>query len=94
MTPSYLKIEHKLKKVVMLIQIMLYSFINYMGASIYTPGQTQIQEQFQISHVTATLNLSMYVLGYGLGPLVSAPLSEIAKVGRQQIYILYLPCTW
>ncbi|CAL9729934.1 fluconazole resistance protein 1 [Monosporozyma unispora] len=76
------------KKFVLMVLIMLYSCINYMGASVYTPGQEQIQKEFHVGHVTATLNLSMYVLGYGIGPVILAPLSEIAKVGRQQIYII------
>ena len=67
---------------------MTYSCINYMGSSIYTPGQEQIETEFHVGHVTATLDLSMYVLGYGLGSVILAPLSEIAKVGRQQICIV------
>lgn len=41
-----------------------------MGSSIYTPGQEYIQEEFHVGHVVATLNLSLYVLGYGLGPII------------------------
>lgn len=33
------------------------------------------------------LPLSMYVLGYGLGPLIFSPMSEIPDVGRNVSYI-------
>ncbi|CCK71010.1 Flr1p KNAG_0F03480 [Huiozyma naganishii CBS 8797] len=75
------------KKIFLVIQIMLLTCLTYMGSSIYTPGQEEIQKDFHVGHVTATLNLSMYVLGYGLGPIIFSPLSEVAKFGRQQIYI-------
>ncbi|CCF58168.1 hypothetical protein KAFR_0E00140 [Kazachstania africana CBS 2517] len=67
---------------------MMLTCINYMGSSIYTPGQGGIQDDFHVGHVTATLNLSLYVLGYGLGQIFFSPLSEVAKIGRQQIYII------
>lgn len=78
------------KKIFIIFEIMLLTCITYMGSSIYTPGQEEIQEEFKVGHITATLNLSLYVLGYGLGPVIFSPLSEIAKIGRQQIYIITL----
>lgn len=78
------------RKTYIIFQIMLLTCITYMGSSIYTPGQEQIQNEFKVGHVTATLNLSLYVLGYGIGPVIFSPLSEIAKIGRQQIYIITL----
>lgn len=56
-----------LKKSLVVFQIMLLTCVTYMGSSIYTPGQEYIQEEFHVGHVVATLNLSLYVLGYGLG---------------------------
>jgi DHA1 family multidrug resistance protein-like MFS transporter len=46
-----------------------------------------IVERFHVSQTTATLGLSLYVVGYGLGPLIFSPLSEIASIGRTPIYI-------
>lgn len=86
--PEYPINWSKTKKYMIIGLVILYSCINYMCASVATPGQEQIQEEFHVGHVTATLNLSMYVLGYGIGPLIFAPLCEIAKIGRQQIYII------
>lgn len=69
-------------------QLIFISWISYTASSIYTPGQVQIEEQLHSSHVVATLNLAMFIFGYGLGPVVFSPLSEVAKVGRQPIYVI------
>lgn len=79
-----------LKKTVVIIEVSTLTFITYMGSSIYTPGQEEIQKEFGVGHVVATLNLSVYVIGYGIGPLIFSPLSEFAIIGRQQLYIVTL----
>ncbi|CCH61304.1 hypothetical protein TBLA_0E02500 [Henningerozyma blattae CBS 6284] len=76
------------KKYLMMAEIMLLTCINYMGSSIYTPGEEEIQREFHVGHVVATLNLSMYVLGYGIGPMILSPLSEYARFGRLYIYLV------
>ncbi|KAL4861470.1 hypothetical protein BDV12DRAFT_208005 [Aspergillus spectabilis] len=43
----------------------------------------KIMRHFEISEVVGTLGLSLYVLGFGVGPLLWAPLSEV--YGRQVI---------
>lgn len=76
------------KRTIVIAEVMLLTTVTYMGSAIYTPGQEQIQKEFGVGHVVGTLNLSMYVLGYGLGPMIFSPLSEFAKIGRQPLYIL------
>lgn len=44
-------------------------------------------ERFGVSQVAATLGLTTFVAGYGLGPLIWSPLSEIPQFGRNPIYI-------
>ena len=78
------------QKYATMTQIMLLTAVTYMGASIYTPGEEGIREDFKVGHVVATLNLSLYVLGYGLGPIVLSPITDIAKIGRQRVYIITL----
>ncbi|CAI4052395.1 hypothetical protein SKDZ_15G4950 [Saccharomyces kudriavzevii ZP591] len=78
------------KKSLVVFQIMLLTFVTYMGSSIYTPGQEYIQEEFHVGHMVTTLNLSLYVLGYGLGPIIFSPLSEIARYGRLNLYMITL----
>lgn len=78
------------QKTVVIFQVMSLTCVTYMGSSIYTPGQDEIQKEFKVGHVVGTLNLSMYVLGYGLVSVVFSPLSEFAIFGRQQLYIITL----
>ena len=41
---------------------------------------------FGVTRLNASLGLSLYVLGYGIGPLVFSPLSEIPIIGRNPVY--------
>ncbi|CAI7596529.1 unnamed protein product [Penicillium glandicola] len=47
-------------------------------------------EYFQVSQTKASLGLALYVLGYGLGPLLFSPLSEVPLYGRNIPYITSL----
>lgn len=68
-------------------QLLFASWISYTTSSIYVPGQDDIEKDFNCSHVVGTLNLSMFVLGYGIAPMLLSPLSEVAFVGRQPIFV-------
>lgn len=35
-----------------------------------------------------TLGLALYVLGYGVGPRIFAPLSDIPWIGRNPVYVI------
>jgi DHA1 family multidrug resistance protein-like MFS transporter len=59
----------------------------YIGSSIYTPGIMNIMEIFGVSKVAATLGLTLFVAGYGIGPMLWAPMSEIPQIGRNPIYL-------
>lgn len=43
-----------------------------------------------MSPVAATLGLTLFVVGYGIGPLFLAPLSEIPFIGRNPPYVITL----
>lgn len=45
----------------------------------YTLTYEQITAEFEISRVVATLGLSLFVMGLGIGPMVLGPLSEVRK---------------
>lgn len=62
----------------------------YIGSAIYTPGIPTLTEEFGISVVVATLGLTLFVAGYGLGPLLWSPMSEIPQIGRNPVYIATL----
>lgn len=56
------------------------------ASSMYTMTYDQLETDFHISREVATLGLSIFVCGLGLGPMVLAPLSEF--YGRRPIYIV------
>lgn len=68
--------------------ICLYTFVVYTGSAIYTSSIPQVIEKFSLSEVDASLPLSLYVLAYGIGPLVFSPLSEIPRIGRSPVYLI------
>lgn len=70
------------------IIICLYTFIVYTTSAIYTTSTEGIMEEFNVSLLKATVGLSIYVLGYGIGPLIFSPLSEIPSIGRNPVYIV------
>ncbi|KAF2158651.1 hypothetical protein M409DRAFT_71545 [Zasmidium cellare ATCC 36951] len=70
------------KKVVVTIVHWIYTFTVYCASAIYTPSIEGVQAEYNVSHIVASLGLSLYVLGYGIGPLVFSPLSEIPRIGR------------
>ncbi|OAP56379.1 hypothetical protein AYL99_09558 [Fonsecaea erecta] len=67
--------------------INVYTFVVYCTASIITPTAGIIVEKFNVSVVVASLGLSMYVVGYGTGPMFFSPLSEVPTIGRNPPYL-------
>ncbi|KAF7937384.1 uncharacterized protein EAE98_001698 [Botrytis deweyae] len=53
-------------------------------SSAYTGGVKQIIEEFNVSTEVVTLGVSLFVLGFAIGPLMWAPLSEL--YGRQVLF--------
>ncbi|UZJ55728.1 hypothetical protein CBS101457_005048 [Exobasidium rhododendri] len=67
---------------------ILCSYLNILvssQASAYSTGQTQIVEEFGISDELAIGGLSLYILGFAIGPMLMAPLSE--TFGRRRVYV-------
>ncbi|KAL2851938.1 major facilitator superfamily domain-containing protein [Aspergillus pseudoustus] len=79
-----------MKKLLCSCQIWLLTFAIYIGSAIYTPGIPGVSEQFGVSSMVAVLGLTLFVLGYGLGPMIWSPLSELPNIGRNPVYILTL----
>ena len=59
----------------------------YVGSAIYSAGTQSVMERFGVAQVPATLGLTLFVAGYGLGPMIWAPMSEIPQFGRNPVYI-------
>ncbi|SCV38501.1 related to FLR1-Putative H+ antiporter regulated by yAP-1 and involved in multidrug resistance [Fusarium fujikuroi] len=68
--------------------ICFYTFVVYLSSAIYSPSVEGVMEKFGVSNLEATLGLAMYVLGYGIGPLLFSPLGEIPRIGRNPVYII------
>ncbi|KAI2680849.1 hypothetical protein CBS147355_3829 [Penicillium roqueforti] len=77
-----------LKRALITIVICLYTFVVYTTSAIYTSSTEGVMNEFGVSTLVATLGLSLYVLGYGTGPLIFSPLSEIPVIGRNPVYIV------
>ena len=60
----------------------------YLGSSIVVPGIPELSEEFHISPTVASLSISLFVWGYGIGPMVLSPLTEVARIGRNWPYVI------
>ncbi|KII88761.1 hypothetical protein PLICRDRAFT_176306 [Plicaturopsis crispa FD-325 SS-3] len=60
------------------------------GSSAYSAGIPQTMADLSVSREVAVLGLSLYVLGFGLGPLVFAPMSEL--YGRRIVFLCTYLC--
>lgn len=60
-----------------------------LGASTYIPGIPQTMIKFHVSQTAAIVPLTVYLIGFSLGPLISAPLSEV--FGRRIVYFTVFP---
>ncbi|KAF2101194.1 putative MFS multidrug transporter [Rhizodiscina lignyota] len=83
----YLPLNWPFKKKI--ITTALYGFTT-MGAtfasSVYSPGIIQISHDFHVGQEVSTLGLSLFLMGFGTGPLLWAPLSEV--YGRKQAVLI------
>ncbi|KAF2727128.1 MFS general substrate transporter [Polyplosphaeria fusca] len=76
------------KRAFVVFLLCSYTFVVYIGSSIYAPAHDAVMHRFGVSAAAASVPLSVYVVAYGVGPLVFAPLSEIPIIGRNPIYIV------
>ncbi|KAK4196978.1 putative transporter [Triangularia verruculosa] len=73
-------------------------FVVAFCSSVVTSDIGGVQESFGISHEAALVPVSVFVIGFGVGPMIFAPLSEV--YGRRIIYgstlllavIFIIPC--
>ncbi|KAL8811247.1 MAG: hypothetical protein Q9200_001940 [Gallowayella weberi] len=59
------------KKVFVTFEICFLTFSVYIGSAIYSPGIETVMKDFGVSQIKATLGLTLFVAGYGIGPMVS-----------------------
>ncbi|KAK9422388.1 hypothetical protein SUNI508_04744 [Seiridium unicorne] len=74
------------RRAMVTVLICLYTFVVYTSSAIYTTSEEGVMREFGVSDTEAALGLALFVLGYGIGPLLFSPLSEIPSVGRNPVY--------
>lgn len=60
------------------------------ASSAYTGGLSEVIVQFNTSDEVVTLGVSLFVLGFAIGPLIWAPMSEL--FGRQILFTATYAC--
>ncbi|KAE8370233.1 major facilitator superfamily domain-containing protein [Aspergillus caelatus] len=76
----------KWRKWYITIMVSMLNVITTWCAGSISSGAPAIQSEFGVSGEVTTLCLSLYVLGYAVGPVLLAPLSEY--FGRQPVYVV------
>ncbi|CCG81915.1 putative MFS transporter [Taphrina deformans PYCC 5710] len=67
------------------------AFLSFWAAGAYSPGIDGIRREFGPSIEVANLGVAFYPLGFTLGPLLGAPLSEL--YGRRIVFLTTIPLT-
>ncbi|KAK8105359.1 uncharacterized protein PG998_004170 [Apiospora kogelbergensis] len=67
--------------------ICVYTFVVYTSSAIFTTSEEGVIQAFGVTLTEASLGLALFVLGYGIGPLLFSPLSELPSIGRNPVYI-------
>ena len=76
------------KKVGITIVVSAAALSVAVGSSAYSGAMEQVIEDLDVGNEVATLGLSLFVIGFALGPLFWAPLSEF--IGRQLPFVFSL----
>ncbi|KAH8100973.1 MFS general substrate transporter [Cristinia sonorae] len=76
----------KAKKRWVLANISFFAFVGVFGSSSYAPGEGQIRQLYGVNENVSTTGLTLYVLGFGLGPLLWGPLSEM--YGKRLMFLI------
>ncbi|EGD95474.1 hypothetical protein TESG_02955 [Trichophyton tonsurans CBS 112818] len=73
------------RRTLIIIFVSSYTFTSNLAATIFAPGVKQMTHEFHITNPTVEyMIISIYVLGFALGPIIFGPLSEL--YGRLVIY--------
>lgn len=67
--------------------VCLLNFVVYIASSLYVPGEIDFEADFGVTPSVAILGLSLFSIGYGFGPMLWSPMSEMPQLGRSGIYV-------
>ncbi|KAJ6104794.1 hypothetical protein N7523_011114 [Penicillium sp. IBT 18751x] len=68
------------------VLVAFATFAVSLSSSAYAGGISEVLSDLDVSEEVATLGVSLFVLGFAVGPLLFAPLSEL--IGRQIVFII------
>ena len=74
------------RKMIIFALLVFNSLTATFASAVFSPAGTAVRTQFGVNQPTVTLGTSLFVLGYAVGPLFWAPLSEL--YGRRLPVIL------
>lgn len=66
------------------VTVALGTFAVSFASTAFSGSLPQVERDFQVSNEVATLSVSLFVLGFAIGPMTWAPLSEL--YGRQALW--------
>ncbi|GAA5854418.1 hypothetical protein JCM9279_001039 [Rhodotorula babjevae] len=67
-------------------EVALMTTVVYIGSAIYTPSEQGLMVEYGVSQTVTILGLSLFILGYGIGPMFFSPLQETPHLGRNPVY--------
>ncbi|KAK6837411.1 hypothetical protein RU639_001693 [Aspergillus parasiticus] len=70
------------------LDVLLLNFSFYAASALFTASISGIEEAFGATTAESTLGLSLFVIVYGIGPLILSPLSSLPTLGRSPVYVL------
>ncbi|KAJ5956439.1 Major facilitator superfamily domain general substrate transporter [Penicillium viridicatum] len=85
------------RKNIHVVIVSIFTLTANLAATMFAPGAAELADEFGITDSTLeTMTVSLYVLGFAIGPLILAPLSEL--YGRLIVYnfcnVVYLAFTF
>ncbi|KPI43040.1 putative MFS-type transporter [Cyphellophora attinorum] len=78
----------KVKKWYCTLVVAFVCFVVAFNSSVITANLEGVSRTFHVSNEVALLTITMFVIGFGVGPLAFAPLSEL--FGRKPVYVVTL----
>lgn len=71
----------KTEKALIIANCAFCAMVVVFGSAVFSAGLAQSSEYFHVSEVVSALNISLYVVGFAVGPVIWGPLSEL--IGRR-----------
>jgi hypothetical protein len=67
------------RKALVSFLIVLMTFAAYTGSALYTPSIPGVEHDLSVSSTIAILGLSLFILGYSVGPILASCPSELGS---------------